>query len=61
VSALAQKPAKTATVLATDAAILKSQVFAVLTQAQRDQISTFQEQMKHRRAARIHKLFPGLG
>jgi len=61
VSALAQKPAKTATVLATDAAILKSQVFAVLTQEQRDQISTFQEQMKNRRAARIHKLFPGLG
>jgi Spy/CpxP family protein refolding chaperone len=47
---LAQAPATTATELAGDAAVLKSQVFAVLTPAQRDQVIAFQQQRHARRA-----------
>lgn len=55
---LAEAPAKTATELAGDAAVLKTQVFAVLTPAQRKQVAAFQAQMKNHRAARFHRFFP---
>lgn len=59
VQRLAEPPAKTATQLATNAAVLKAQVFAVLTPEQRQQVVQFQSKRRSRRMAWLRERFGG--
>lgn len=59
VQRLAVPPSKTATQLATNAAMLKAQVFAVLTPEQRQQVEQFQSKRRSRRMAWLRERFGG--
>jgi Spy/CpxP family protein refolding chaperone len=59
VQRLAQPPAKTATQLAANVAVLKTQVFAVLTPEQRQQVEQFQAKRHSHRMAWLRQRFGG--
>jgi Spy/CpxP family protein refolding chaperone len=59
VQRLAEPPAKTATQLAANAAVLKAQVFAVLTPEQRQQVAQFQAKRHSHRIAWLRERFGG--